>query len=50
MNTRKRIANNFGVRIQRGIVALTPEEAVIAAEKLKNETELIGGSLKRKYM
>ncbi len=34
----KELLNNFGVRIQRGIVALTPEEAVIAAEKLKNET------------
>ena len=34
----KELLNNFGVRIQRGIVAFTSEEAVIAAEKLKNET------------
>ncbi len=34
----KEILNNFGVRIQRGIVAATPEEAVAAAEKLNAET------------
>ena len=34
----KKILNSFGVRIQRGIVANTPEEAVAAAEKLNAET------------
>ena len=34
----KEILNSFGVRIQRGIVATTPEEAVAAAEKLNKET------------
>jgi succinyl-CoA synthetase beta subunit len=34
----KEILNSFGVRIQRGIVAATPEEAVAAAEKLNAET------------
>ena len=34
----KEILNSFGVRIQRGIVANTPEEAVAAAEKLNAET------------
>lgn len=34
----KEILNSFGVRIQRGIVASTPEEAVAAAEKLNAET------------
>ena len=34
----KEILNSFGVRIQRGIVATTPEEAVAAAEKLNLET------------
>ncbi|MFV0530099.1 MAG: ADP-forming succinate--CoA ligase subunit beta [Flavobacteriales bacterium] len=34
----KEILNSFGVRIQRGIVANTPEEAVEAAKKLSNET------------
>ncbi len=34
----KELLNSFGVRIQRGIVATTAEEAVFAAEKLKNET------------
>ncbi len=34
----KELLNNFGVRIQRGIVASTPEEAVIAASKLNQET------------
>ena len=34
----KEILNSFGVRIQRGIVASTPEEAVAAAEKLNQET------------
>ena len=34
----KEILNSFGVRIQRGIVATTPEEAVAAAEKLNAET------------
>ncbi|MBL6658312.1 MAG: ADP-forming succinate--CoA ligase subunit beta [Flavobacteriales bacterium] len=33
----KEILNSFGVRIQNGIVASTPEEAVLAAKKL-NET------------
>ncbi|MDG1190016.1 MAG: succinate--CoA ligase subunit beta, partial [Flavobacteriales bacterium] len=33
----KEILNSFGVRIQNGIVASTPEEAVEAAKKL-NET------------
>ena len=34
----KQILNSFGVNIQRGIVAQTPEEAVVAAEKLTAET------------
>ncbi len=34
----KEILNSFGVRIQSGIVANTPEEAVAAAEKLNAET------------
>ena len=34
----KEILNSYGVRIQRGIVATTPEEAVAAAEKLNTET------------
>ena len=34
----KEILNSFGVRIQRGIVASTHEEAVAAAEKLNQET------------
>ncbi|MDO6738257.1 ADP-forming succinate--CoA ligase subunit beta [Wenyingzhuangia sp. 2_MG-2023] len=34
----KEILNSFGVRIQRGIVASTPEEAVTAAQKLTEET------------
>ena len=34
----KELLNSFGVRIQRGIVASTPEEAVSAAEKLTADT------------
>ncbi len=34
----KEILNSFGVRIQRGIVATTPDEAVAAAKKLTEET------------
>ena len=34
----KELLNSFGVRIQRGIVASTPEEAVMAAEKLNKDT------------
>ena len=34
----KEILNSFGVRIQRGILATTTEEAVAAAEKLNTET------------
>jgi len=34
----KEMLNSFGVRIQRGIVAQTPEEAVEAAKKLTEET------------
>lgn len=34
----KEILNSFGVRIQRGIVATNPEEAVAAAERLNTET------------
>jgi succinyl-CoA synthetase beta subunit len=34
----KEILNSFGVRIQRGIVASTPDEAVAAAQKLNEET------------
>jgi succinyl-CoA synthetase beta subunit len=34
----KELLNSFGVRIQRGIVATTPEEAVAAAEKLNADT------------
>ncbi len=35
----KEMLNSFGVRIQRGIVATTPAEAVTAAKKLTEETE-----------
>jgi succinyl-CoA synthetase beta subunit len=34
----KELLNSFGVRIQRGIVATTAEEAVVAAEKLSEDT------------
>jgi succinyl-CoA synthetase beta subunit len=34
----KELLNSFGVRIQRGIVVSTPEEAVKAAEKLNKDT------------
>lgn len=34
----KEILNSFGVRIQRGIVASTPDEAVAAAKKLTEDT------------
>ena len=34
----KELLNSFGVRIQRGIVATTPQEAVTAAEKLNADT------------
>ena len=34
----KEILSGFGVRVQRGIVATTPEEAVEAAKKLTEET------------
>ena len=34
----KEILNSFGVRIQRGIVASTPIEAVAAAKKLTEDT------------
>ncbi len=34
----KEILNSFGVRIQRGIVASTPKEAVAAAKKLTEDT------------
>ena len=34
----KELLNSFGVRIQRGIVASTPDEAVEAAEKLTTDT------------
>ena len=34
----KEILNSFGVRIQKGIVAYSPEEAVSAAKKLNQET------------
>ena len=34
----KNILNTFGVKIQRGIVATTPEEAVAAAKQLTEET------------
>ena len=34
----KEILNSFGVRIQRGIVASTPKEAVAAAKQLNEET------------
>jgi succinyl-CoA synthetase beta subunit len=35
----KEILNSFGVRIQRGIVAATPEEAVEAAKELTRQTD-----------
>ena len=34
----KQLLNSFGVKIQRGLVATTPEEAVSAAKKLTTET------------
>ena len=34
----KELLNSFGVRIQRGIVASTPQEAVAAAQKLTAQT------------
>ena len=34
----KELLNSFGVNIQRGIIATTPEEAVAAAEKLNTDT------------
>ena len=34
----KEILNSFGVTIQRGIVASSSDDAVIAAQKLSNET------------
>ena len=34
----KELLNSFGVRIQRGIVATTPEEAVAAAKQLNTDT------------
>jgi len=34
----KQILSSFGVRIQRGIVASTPAEAVAAAKKLTEDT------------
>ena len=34
----KELLNSFGVRIQRGVVASTTEEAVVAAEKLNTDT------------
>jgi len=34
----KELLNSFGVNIQRGIVATTPEEAIAAAEKLNADT------------
>ena len=34
----KEILNSFGVEIQRGIVATTPAEAVLAAKKLTEDT------------
>ena len=37
----KNILNSFGVKIQRGLVATTPDEAVAAAQQLTEETETI---------
>ena len=34
----KELLNSFGVRVQRGIVATTTDEAVIAAKKLNKDT------------
>ena len=34
----KELLNSFGVRIQRGIVASSPEQAVAAANKLTEDT------------
>lgn len=34
----KNILNSFGVKIQRGLVATTPDEAVVAAKQLTEET------------
>ena len=34
----KELLNSFGVRIQRGIVASSPEEQLKAAERLNEET------------
>ena len=46
----KELLNSFGVRIQRGIVASSPEEAVKAAEKLHEETGTSWYVVKTKYM
>ena len=46
----KQILNSFGVRIQRGIVASTPAEAVEAAKKLTEETGTGWHVVKRKFM
>ena len=46
----KDLLNSFGVRIQRGIVASSPEEAVKAAEKLHEETGTSWYVVKLKYM
>ena len=45
----KEILNSFGVRIQRGIVASTPEEAVAAAKQLNEKQEHRGGLSKPKF-
>ena len=46
----KEILNSFGVRIQNGIVASTPEQAVEAAQTLNKETGTTWWLLKRKFM
>ena len=40
----KEILSGFGVRIQRGYVASSPEEAVEEAKKLSNDTVIIVNS------
>ena len=42
----KELLNSFGVNIQRGIVASTPEEAVSAAERLTIDTGTSWGVIK----
>jgi len=46
----KEILASFGVGVQRGVVAQTPEEAVEAAKRLTEETGTGWHVIKAKYM